>query len=791
MQIPIRTAPSHQSTVTQACTFPGWDQFVTWFTNVPETHLPKGQLPIWSPHVRQEGDNGRRAKGITHMAPLAVLDLDSATGDECQALLTALASAGLAHAWHSSYSHSTAQPKLRVAILLDRQPTAEEWPHVWLSIFTETKCLSDTKCKDTARIYYVPARPPGAPVWAGASPGAPLPVDQLPAPPPKLRTIVEQPAASITLDALRNLAHQGWGRRKSPPLSLPALKALVAGEELAPKGARNDALWQLSKDLVAEFRVLDPAQVAALAEPAISKTGHAHNDYGITVEQFESMLDRTMSYQLAEIAEQHWEQLDSEQREAADLIASTDRSEPYTDEELERWAAQQGVDVDTFLRQRLIIRHGRQVHVFFNGQYEDEQPIDQAYEFTHKYLSPLYNRIALKDDKGEPLAVSTLLQHHGDTISRMVLTMVEPYSKLADHRTFVKSVMPRVPLQPRHHPEVEALLDQPADPAQRAKLRDVFAVAADLSQPCCAVYLKGGKNTGKSLMARGLSALFNRTANPTEAEALLGKFNEQVLHTGPIAFADESLPPELLKPGGTRLFRKLITKPEIRIEGKGKTATTIQGNIRLFIAANGIHLFDQIEDHLTNADASAMGERLLYVDMGDTPLPTSVGKLLWDQPHMIAEHALYLAQTRTVVPGLRLAVEGMDSELHRHIQIVSGVKGRLLHAIYTKLADPGPLVGLKDGLGVVDGSVYASARYLYKALSEVSQREWQPSASQVGAAFRELSEPGGPKGTRRVLLKYLIHWAESTTFGDPQALEESIEAKGLGHGKMLTAGGQA
>lgn len=112
--------------------------------------------PTWSPVRYPEG--AIRGNGNVIDVHLAVLDIDGgATIEDFKPRLD-----GYAYVLHTSFSHKEDHPKFRVILPLTTPVKAAEWHATWLRINAKFGGFNDPSCKDPARIYFLPAHPPGA-----------------------------------------------------------------------------------------------------------------------------------------------------------------------------------------------------------------------------------------------------------------------------------------------------------------------------------------------------------------------------------------------------------------------------------------------------------------------------------------------------------------------------------------------------------------------------------------------------------------------------------------------------
>lgn len=114
----------------------------------------KTDLPAWSPVRYREGS--RRGSANVKEVSCIVLDIDSekrpvSIEEACKPWQ------GVAHCVHTSWSHTVERPKFRVVIPLAQPVEVGLWPRVWNWAQLRAKVEVDAKCKDPARIYFVPA----------------------------------------------------------------------------------------------------------------------------------------------------------------------------------------------------------------------------------------------------------------------------------------------------------------------------------------------------------------------------------------------------------------------------------------------------------------------------------------------------------------------------------------------------------------------------------------------------------------------------------------------------------
>jgi len=143
---------------------PSWDRLeATLTTPTVVGDKPKPDLAAWSPTIYREGTTRGQA-GVEAVSCL-VLDYDEGTTVE-EALFRWSEWPGMLH---TSISHTEATPKFRVVLPLAEPIKAREWPAVWAWANEHAGGAVDGKCKDAARLYFLPAiRSPTSP-WHAQS----------------------------------------------------------------------------------------------------------------------------------------------------------------------------------------------------------------------------------------------------------------------------------------------------------------------------------------------------------------------------------------------------------------------------------------------------------------------------------------------------------------------------------------------------------------------------------------------------------------------------------------------
>lgn len=205
---------------TVACDYPSFVRALTTFRPAGDI-TDKRMLAAWSPAVIQPGK--RRANDNVESVSAIVLDYDDGTTpDDAR---------GPWADWpsiiHSSWSNETDVPKFRLIIPLGRPVPAAAWRWVWAWASARAVGSIDRACKDASRMYFLPHKRPGKPMFAESSdPGGWL------CDPDWDRVGMEALAAAGRSPAAQSAAAQSAGARRLVPWA--------SAERAAREALRND-----------------------------------------------------------------------------------------------------------------------------------------------------------------------------------------------------------------------------------------------------------------------------------------------------------------------------------------------------------------------------------------------------------------------------------------------------------------------------------------------------------------------------------------------------------------------
>lgn len=152
---------------------------VTWpvlaaMVTTPGHAASKLSAPGWSPATF----SGTRANANVVEVGALVLDYDGGVSISD----VEVAVSGLAAAWHTSWSHTEANPRFRLVVNVSRSMTPDEFVRVWAWGFERFRSgtgRADPSCKDVSRPWVLPVQRTVETFASKALAGAPLDVDHV------------------------------------------------------------------------------------------------------------------------------------------------------------------------------------------------------------------------------------------------------------------------------------------------------------------------------------------------------------------------------------------------------------------------------------------------------------------------------------------------------------------------------------------------------------------------------------------------------------------------------------
>jgi hypothetical protein len=264
-----------------------------------------------------------------------------------------------------------------------------------------------------------------------------------------------------------------------------------------------------------------------------------------------------------------------------------------------------------------------------------------------------------------------------------------------------------------------------------------------LDRPTAILFLRGEKDVGKGLLVRGLARLWEADA-PTKMQAISGEFQTE-LRKCPLVIIQEGKWNKHVD--ATTLLRELVTDPSRNANRKHVDPIELRGYARFILTANNFNIFANDSHALTPEDRAAVAQRFLE----SNPSPEAGRILLELDPderdrlasdNHIAEHVLWLAQTRQVQSHGRFLVEGNpEGGFAMRIITEDGRWGSwVVEWLARYLSDPTRIEREHGHLLSRDGNrVLVNPEAVIDTFNAVLKNKQQPQSAEILNALRSLS----------------------------------------------------
>jgi hypothetical protein len=602
----------------------------------------------------------------------------------------------------------------------------------------------------------------------------------------------EFPADEIVVDEVRAKM-----RRLSPNhRNKTAIEAVLAGESFAEPGKRDDAMqavcstiaWlcsSLSKTAEELSEILRPSLFVWASEPGAEKT---------LEEELEKAVDKL---------ERAIEERNQKQDEEAARIAVIRRffRLESTGEEVDRQSLPNrelpSYSIiqykNSFWAQSLGFQDGYRIRPGFYGPFIQTELMVQ--------LGSLW-------ENGAPQFSLTYWGEEGEEKAKTVLRVTQEYATGAHDvlghfalqesyfdpatRIFHEAICPIRPLMPEFDPRIDEWL-RIMGGRHAEQLLDWIAAVTQLDYQCCALYLAGPPDCGKSLLATGLARLWH-VGGATPLARIMGDFNAEMFRC-PLIGLDEGLPDRKFK-SASSFLRSLVGSSTHTYNQKNIVTRKVVGAIRLLISANNDNVLKFGDEELSALDLQAVVGRFLHLRVSDDAATwieeRNAGRKMteaWVEGDGIPRHALWLREHRKLNPGRRFLVEGETTMMHKALVTQGRWSGVVLEWLVRLVNNP-------DKIGIVYKSQHEIPRALVgnqkilvntQAIVDcwntyLTDRAEKLSTSAVGRVLNQLSDEHKPKmgsnGERiyfhQIDPDLVFSWAEENQIGDLEAMHRNL-----------------
>lgn len=793
-----------------------WSDLCETFESHDTSHAQKGALPLYS-CVEYAPGATRGVRGVVAVTA-GVLDFDGLPAAEFARLLSKLEALGLAHHWHTTWSHAAEFAEgqrvcARLLVPLSAPVPAYRWPSVWGQLQALVEGLADPLCKDAARAYYTPSAPAGTPAEVLAArtvPGAAFDPESATA--LTLEAHARAHLAPTTPLAVADL--QAWARKLSRQPSQQWLHAIVqrtlSGEPIAPTGKRDETLYRFVHALLREYPDAEPESVGVLLGPSLEAARVADPSGAPTVASAVEKLHRVQTQLRLERADAE-KAAQAQRALAISSVLGPEHRDGYTAADIEAFARDAGVP-PAALRKLWLLQKGTSFYVRVRDTYLGPFVERELSKAATQYLAPAEGGAAGLDlyyltARGErvPKSVETLVREYGTLLSRVEIDLSAQRTAYRDaERIIVEAPTPLRVSEARYDEHIDQWLHLLAG-EHYGTVCDWLAVVTRLAEPCAALYLEGKKGVGKSLFAEGVARLWSTQGSVALGDAMAA-FNDSILSC-PLIFADEAVPRDFRGHTRTGELRQFIQARTRTLRRKYQSDALFRGCIRLVLAANNADLISSNEQ-LTINDIEAIVDRVVHIEC-DGPRGVECQRFIqslpksqvaqWVDGDLLAKHALYLRDNRPVENHHRFLVTGTATKMHRRLTTSSGLRSAVCNWLVAYVLEPRRVdaMGGPRFVRIHRGRLLVNVRGLMAHWNVYPTNTRPPAIGELTEALRGLASGASrqlacssgsfPKRINfwPISREHLLAWSEETAFAPGDTIVEALSKEtdlGRGYG---------
>lgn len=606
----------------------GWGELVSWLHTSSSQAIPSRlDVPLFTFATFSGGIHKHHVTSITG----AMLDYDGTSHEQLVEVVTrARAFRGFAY---TSYNHTLkGEPpcRFRVAIAFDEPCPPDQWERVWrklanlLGIYTSK--APDTSTRDPGRFFFIPAQnPQGPPTWFSHWDGPPLCLRALLADPDPQEMAVEDELEGTELVTLANVhsLSQRLQRKGSSELQTIGrqIENALRGTEFVLEGNRDNQCWKLAGEIGKAFPRASAPHLAEFFRSALELQGEP------SVETFSAQIRRQQHTALRIEAQKKGLRKD---RQGEPVAAPTpqDPNAPQlppavNDIPLIVQFKKQYWVRDIYSRDYISTYSQSDIEIAIQRTYAPFEEQGVVIRGQDNEVFPLRKLCSMYSSPAKEVEASYLATENNYNPGTQVLT-------LAPAR--------RRKLTPKPWPDVAQWLQNLAGPAY-PDLEAWLKGLARLDMPSPALYLWGKKNVGKTLLAYGLSQIWEHDL--CTIQDAQNSFNSK-LQENPLILADEGFPSDT----SFTWLRSFLSTARRPVNAKYAAPYQLHGHVRMIVTANNPAAFDMgTRKALTFEDANAISERVMQIEVCQkaSDYLESLGSVRhWVTENRIAEHVLHL-----------------------------------------------------------------------------------------------------------------------------------------------------
>jgi hypothetical protein len=723
-----------------------------------------------------------KARRDSDVAEIHALGLDVEKQTDAQIANALKAIEGYEWIAYTTHKHAAAcaggGTRLRIILPLAVPISPSRLPQIYKALDALTLGVSDPKCRNASRLFFLPSTFDPAVAWTHRNAGAFLNADDLERLQPAARVVDladdSGRLSSVELGSLLARCHSLFRSMREGPLKEFA-RRLADGRPLSDAGGRHEAIVDLTWHLATKIPEIPDCVIEALFAPSCDAMRAADPNSPEVAEAVRAYADA-----VAKQAARRDERAEQAQR---------GNESKYLEGEIEAIANAQRCTVEGLAKRWLVQRDSTYWVLTGSGDYHGPMVRDDAQVAVATLLKRAPVRLVEATQNGVRWrSLVELVRDHGSVAGSICSSLSAQRASFDDATgVFTEAVCRLRKFTPTRHEKIETWLRLFAGDLYE-KLCDWLACVPDPDRALCAVYFAGVPGSGKTILALSLSSLWT-TGGPCTLDSLLSDFNAD-LATCPVVLGDEYV--AMWTRSGAPITQKLrheIAVPVRPLSRKYKANTELHGYIRLVLAANNEHLLKAL-DAATREDLDAIAQRFFFLDASQdaTDFMQAMSrdeKELW-RTKMIPEHVLWLYQNRKVIPAGRFWVEGTLDRMHRLLMTSTKFNTLVCEFLVRYLMNPNPVDTRCDGLIMRDeGRLLVNAQAVIDAWEVYFPKSrTEPETAKIVAALRAISKRAKTRlrsaTTKRQItfwivdVDHLFAWSESNHIGDRETMTTNL-----------------